>query len=320
MNKKISILGFGSWGKALSSIITKNIKKKVNIWVRNKKKIPNLYSNNKLLNFSSDIEEIINNSEMIFFAVPSTIIPIILNKISFYILQKKKNINIIWSSKGFINISGKLIHNYILDTLCNININLAIISGPSFANEILLEKNTYVDLASNNLELSYNLKIILSSKTFKINFIDDIIGVQIGGIIKNIIAVTIGLCEGCNIGLNAQYAIITFAFKEMMYLGKHFGGKRKTFLGLSGIGDLILTCSTKQSRNKKMGYLLAKGFSLKEIKNSIQQSIESINTAYVLHDIISDNNFNLPIIKITSQIIKEKIPPYIGIEKILSLI
>lgn len=264
--KKISIIGSGSWALALTKVI---VEKKIKIKFRNtfdKKKF-----SNKKIQLTNKFEKL-NDSEYIFLAIPSQSIRE--NLIELRAKTTNKNFVFIVCSKGVEKKTCKLMNEVLLDIYPKNRI--VILSGPNFSSELIAKKPSACVLSSSNEKTLLNAATILSQKRFRIYFNNDIIGTQLGGAMKNVIAIACGFVKGSKLGENARAAIITRGLSEIVKLGLNMGAKRKTFYGLSGIGDLILTCSSLKSRNTKFGFDLATGkrnFHLQ--KNTLLEGVES---------------------------------------------
>ena len=175
-------------------------------------------------------------------------------------------------------------------------IRLGVLSGPSFAIEVVNKIPTAIILASKDDELLSEISKILSSETMRIYKSHDVLGVEIGGALKNIIAFCCGIVAELGLGTNASSAIITRGLAEIARLGVKMGASKETFYGLSGLGDLILTCSSDESRNRRAGRLIGKGLSIDEIKKEIGMTIESIDNIEIAHRLAEKYNVEMPIV------------------------
>ena len=196
---------------------------------------------------------------------------------------RREKISIIVCSKGF-DLKRRLLLSDALKTIVPLK-KIAILSGPSFANLVAQGKPTAVTVASKNLKLSEKIRDLLINKKFRVYINNDIIGVQIYGAIKNILAIAAGITEGLGYGENARAAIICRGINEIEKVSLVFGGKKQTTLSLSGIGDIILTCVSKSSRNYKFGFMLGKGKKINNIINNkryVTEGMENIKVVYLL--------------------------------------
>ena len=287
--KGIGILGSGAWGTALACSLNKE--ESVTLWSYEKQTANqiNKYRVNKIFLPKIKIPKNIvatNNLEdlkeckFIFVCIPSQFIKKIILK--FKRIYKKKMI-FLNCSKGIDYNSQLLISDLIKKILPGANV--AVLSGPSFAIEVAKKKPTAVTVASKNENDAKKLAKIINSRNFRCYYTNDIIGVQFGGIIKNILAIASGIVEGQNLGLNAKAALITRGLVEMKRIGLAYGAKESTFNGLSGLGDLILTCNANLSRNFTTGVLVGKGKEIKKIikfKTTISEGVINSKTIFKL--------------------------------------
>ena len=264
--RKISIIGSGAWAQALTKVFVKR-----EILVKYRKLVDKSKFISKTIKFTKHFKDL-GKSYFIFLAIPSQSIRQNLielkNKTNFY------NPVFIICSKGVEQITDQLMSEVVLDIFPNSRI--VILSGPNFSSELIGNKPSATVLSSLNKKSLLEVSELFSLEKLRIYFNNDIIGTQLGGAMKNVIAIACGFAKGKNLGENAKAAIITRGISEIVKLGVNMGAKRKTFYGLSGIGDLALTCSSLKSRNTKFGYDLAKGGKLVELKsNCILEGVES---------------------------------------------
>ncbi len=264
---KTCIIGSGSWSLALTKIFKEN---NILIKCRDINKTSKSFQNTKikLTTKFSDLSA----SKYIFLAIPSQTI-----RNNLKLLKKqcyRKDSVFIICSKGVEKKTNKLMSEVVNDFFPSHKV--VILSGPNFSNELISNKPSASVLSSKNKSVLLDVSGLLSQKKFRIYFNNDIIGTQLGGAMKNVIAIACGLIKGKNIGENARAAIITRGMSEIVQLGLKMGAKRNTFYGLSGIGDLTLTCSSMRSRNTRFGYEIAKGQNLYKLKKKcVLEGIES---------------------------------------------
>jgi len=263
----ISIIGSGSWAEALTKII---VNQKILIKCRKVKSLKNKFKSSKII-LTSDFEDL-KNSNIIFLAIPSQTMRE--NILKLKNVPYKKNPIFVVCSKGVEKKTNKLMSQVIMDFFPSSKV--AILSGPNFSSELIKKKPSASVLASSNKIILKEIAKYFSQDKFRIYFNDDIIGTQIGGTMKNIIAIACGYIQGCGLGENAKAAIITRGLSEIIELGLKMGAKKKTFYGLSGIGDLVLSCSSLKSRNAKFGYRLAKTGELPQ--NILLEGLESCDS------------------------------------------
>tara|TARA_Y100001970_G_scaffold59721_1_gene76078 strand:+ start:25059 stop:26045 length:987 start_codon:yes stop_codon:yes gene_type:complete len=296
---KINIIGAGTWGTALGCLLEKkNSNHKITIWQRDSlktDKIINSQTHPKLKNFkipasikfTSSLNELDFN-ELTIIAIPSSTISNVLPK-------NLQNGDYVIASKGF-DLNTGLLCSEMLQSKFNLNSdNIAVLSGPNHAEEVIMGKASAAVIASHNSRFSSSLQELFSSDVFRVYRSNDVLGVQIGAAVKNVIAIASGLCVGLNLGDNAQAALVSRGMNEIMNLGRIYSIDERTLYGLSGLGDLIATCYSKYSRNRELGILIAEGYSLDEAKNKIGMISEGINTSQILNNISKDNNLDMPI-------------------------
>ena len=297
--EKIGILGGGVWGCALAKLLSLN---QVNIFVRDqkladsineKKIIPKLkyttFNDNVLC--SSNIEDLFDVNYL-FIALPTQSVREVLS----HYQSNNKDLQIIIASKG-IEIETKLFLSQVVEQILKTN-NISILSGPCFSQEVVQNLPTAVTLASKNKENFDKINNIIDNKNFRLYFSEDLIGCQLGGAIKNIYAIAAGICNGLSLGENAKSALISRSFAEVTRLGKVLNVNPNTLFGLSGLGDLILTCNSLKSRNTHFGHLIAsqQQISIEDHLKS-QDTTEGYFTVKALANIAEENNVDMPIMK-----------------------
>ncbi len=277
--KKVSIIGSGSWALALTKVFVRR-----EILIKYRKSVDKSNFASKSVKFTDQFKDL-NSSYFIFLAIPSQSIRQNLIK-----LRNKTNFYdpvFIICSKGVEQKTEKLMSEVVLDIFPKSKI--VILSGPNFSSELIKKKPSASVLSSLNKKSLVEVSELFSSESLRVYFNNDIIGTQLGGAMKNVIAIACGFAKGKNLGENAKAAIITRGISEIVKLGINMGAKRKTFYGLSGIGDLTLTCSSLKSRNTKFGYDLAKGGKLVNLKaNCVLEGVESCESICKLgqkHDV-----------------------------------
>jgi len=295
----IGILGGGVWGSALAKLFSDQ---EVLIYTRDKKVMNSIndhHFNPKLkyaifnnnVKATDDLEEI-TKYKIIFIALPSQNIREVLSKSYF----KNLEANIIIASKG-IEISSSMFLSNVVESIIKPK-TLSIMSGPCFSDEVAQDLPTAATFASSNIDIFDKISRKLKSKKFRIYYSDDVIGCQIGGALKNIYAIAAGISDGLNLGENARSALITRSFVEISRFAIFFKSKKETLFGLSGLGDLMLTCNSSKSRNTNFGIKIAhikhKNFEKELDKNAIT---EGYFTAKAAIKIASENRIEMPILE-----------------------
>ena len=299
---RIGLLGCGSWGTTLAQILAKK-GETVNAWHYRKdfvdaiseSRVNPLLPDIKLdekISFHYNINDVLNGSEILILSVPSSAMRETLDKISNNIHPEMKIVN---TSKGFELNTLMSMSEIILDTL-NINDDQIItFYGPSHSEEVIKNLPTAMVSACANENNSKIIQNLFSTENLRIYTSKDMRGVEIGGSLKNVIAIASGICHGIGYGDNANAALITRGLHEITKLGIAMGAKEQTFYGLSGIGDLIATCLSTHSRNRHVGDEISKGKSLEEIISSMGMVAEGVNTTKVVHELSKKHNIEMPI-------------------------
>ncbi|EFI42314.1 MULTISPECIES: NAD(P)H-dependent glycerol-3-phosphate dehydrogenase [Peptoniphilus] len=295
----IAILGGGSWGTAISRLLSNkgyNIKfyvrnndtvLDINNNHRNSKYLPNIEIKN--VKASSNLNECINDTEIIIMAVPSHSF----RKVLIEVKKKVGNQIIVNLSKGIEIDSLKRMSEISKEILPNNS--YVCLSGPSHAEEVGLDIPTTVTVASEDINAAKTIQKIFATDNFRVYTNSDLIGVEIGGALKNIIALAAGMSDGLKYGDNTKAALVTRGIYEMSKLGMALGANPQTFNGLSGIGDLIVTCTSMHSRNRRAGILIGEGNSSEEACKIVGQVVEGIKTTKSAYELSKKYNVNMPI-------------------------
>jgi glycerol-3-phosphate dehydrogenase (NAD(P)+) len=199
-----------------------------------------------------------------------------------------------WATKGFELHTGKLPHQVVAEEL-GADMPVAVLSGPTFAKEVGAQLPTAMTVAANNSAFAAELAEALSGDNFRAYTSDDMVGVEVGGAVKNVLAIGAGMCDGLGFGANSRIAMITRGLVEMTRLGVALGAKKETFMGLAGMGDLVLTCTDNLSRNRRMGLALASGKTVQEAQQEIQQVVEGVMAAEAVREVAEDLGIEMPI-------------------------
>ena len=213
-----------------------------------------------------------------------------------------------WATKGFELHSGKLPHQVAGEVLGE-DRPVAVLSGPTFAKEVGEGLPTAMTIASNNADFGQSLAKALSGDNFRAYTTDDFIGVEVGGAIKNVLAIGAGMCDGLGFGANARVALITRGLVELTRLGVALGARQETIMGLAGMGDLVLTCTDNLSRNRRMGLALAGGKTIEEAQEEIQQVVEGVLAAEAVKEVADKLGIEMPICHQVYRILYEGASP-----------
>jgi len=300
--KNIAILGCGSWGTALAVMLSE--RHNVKLWEYDKKQVQIISQkrvNQKFLPdviipdnvfISNDIDKVLLNTEIVIFAIPSHTIRSTAKEAKSLLKDKI----IVSASKGLEENSMKRISEIIYEETNNKNI--FVISGPSLAKEVSRKHPTTVVIASlkNDKKLMEYLQRIFITEYFRVYTNEDIIGVELGGSLKNIIAIAAGISDGMGFGANTKSALLTRGLAEIVRLGVKLKAKKETFFGLAGIGDLVTTCTSEYSRNRYVGERLGKGENINEILKNMIMVAEGVKTTYAAYHLAKKFNLYIPII------------------------
>ena len=325
MPQSISILGAGSWGTALALQAARNGCETM-LWGHNPQHISQVKQareNQRYLagfNFpanlhvTDNLQQAVSFSQLILLAVPSHAFKNTLITIQPFLCE---NSQIAWATKGFDSETGELLSQVSLAILGN-NINTAVISGPTFAKEVAAGLPTALTIASNSESLANQLTDILHNHCFRIYTSTDIIGVQVGGACKNVLAIAAGIADGLGFGANTRAALITRGLNEIMRLGIKLNGQADTFMGLTGLGDLILTCTDNQSRNRRFGLALGQGQSQQQALTQIAQEVEGIGAAREAYLLSKHYQVEMPITEQVYKVLFENLEPKIAVQNLLT--
>jgi glycerol-3-phosphate dehydrogenase (NAD(P)+) len=300
MDKKtIAILGAGSWGTAVA-IHLSQIGHRVLLWGHNPQHIALMAETKTNTRYlpgiqfpatlipSVDFNHCLNEAQDVIIAVPSHSFADLLKKI------KQAPLGLSWLTKG-LDPTTHLLLSELVARRFGPQVPMAMITGPSFAKEVANFLPTALTLASNNLEYQKHIQQILHYSNIRVYLSDDLIGVQICGAVKNVLAIGCGISDGLGYGANAKAALITRGLAEMSRLGLRLGARSETFLGLAGVGDLVLTCTDNQSRNRRFGLLLGQNMSIAEAEKEINQVVEGKNNAAQVCALAQQNQIEMPI-------------------------
>jgi glycerol-3-phosphate dehydrogenase (NAD(P)+) len=323
----IGVVGAGSWGTALANLLG-NKGFRVDLWVfekqvrddietcgENKVFLPGVMLSSNIFP-TGDIKQVVSGKDIILIVVPSHVMREVAKNLSAYV---SKDMIIISASKGIENNTYLTMTGVLRETLPMISENnFAVLSGPSFAKEVADNVPTLVGVASKNKKVADFLQHVFATPAFRVYTIDDIIGVELGGAVKNVIAIAAGISVGLKLGLNTRAALITRGLTEIRRLGLKLGANPRTFTGLSCLGDLLLTCTGELSRNHTVGKQLGEGKKLEDILHEMQMVAEGIKTAKSVYNLSSKLNVEMPISHEVYHILYEDISPQIALARLMS--
>ena len=315
-HSSIAVLGAGSWGTALAILLAKN-DQDVRLWDKNEALLGDMKSARRNARYLPDVafpsniqvcatlEEAIIGVQDILLVVPSHVFGNALKDLKPFL---KPTHRIAWATKGLEPGTGNFLHSVAERELGN-HIPYAVISGPSFAREVALGLPTAVTLASRNSLFADALAKKFNCDNFCIYLTDDIVGVQLGGVVKNVLAVAVGIADGIALGANARAALMTRGLAEMMRLGNALGARPETLMGLAGCGDVILTCTDNQSRNRRFGLALAEGLTEAKAQEQIGQVVEAVYNVDQLFHLAKKCQVELPIAEQVFRVMKHGVSP-----------
>jgi len=302
---KIAVIGGGSWGTALAQLLAKN-GHKISLWVYEKDlavSINEKHENTQYLpgirlpeslQADSNIEAVLSGSKWVLFVVPSHVARTVLTSMRPFLTD---DMPIISATKGIETGTLMLMSEVIREALGRKSTErIAVLSGPSFAKELVLEHPTAVSLAAEDYRLAARIQKLFANDYFKLLLCSDLIGVQLGGALKNVVALAAGGSDGLGFGFNTKAILIARGLSEMVRLGLAMNADINTFYGQSGMGDLFLTCSGAYSRNRRVGEEIGKGKSLKEIQEGMQMVAEGIYTTQSAYALAKKHQVDMPIV------------------------
>jgi glycerol-3-phosphate dehydrogenase (NAD(P)+) len=324
MTLSISVLGAGSWGTALALLAARNGCETL-LWGHNSQHIAALKQDREnrrylpgfafpeKLQVTGNLQEAVLNSSLLLITVPSHAFKGTLLKIKPYLSQSSQ---IAWATKGFDGESGLLLSEVATEVLGR-DFSTAVLAGPTFAQEVAADLPTAITIASASEDLISKLTAILHNQRFRTYTSKDMVGVQVGGAVKNVLAIAAGIADGLGFGANTRAALITRGLTEIMRIGVKLGGQPDTFMGLTGLGDMILTCTDDQSRNRRFGLALGKGKHRQQAIEEIAQEIEGISAAREAFGLSHKHNVEMPITDQVYQVLFNDLDPKIAVNNLL---
>ncbi len=324
--QSISVYGAGSWGTALALQLARN-NINVLLWDFNADYIADYQTARENIHFLAGIpfpenlqctdrlEDCIQHSHNQLIVVPSHGFRHLLEQLN---PQLSSQHNIVWATKGLEVGTGKLLHEVFEEEIQDKAIPYGLVSGPTFALEVARGLPTAMTVATTMPELSHRTAKAFQSDNFRVYTSNDILGVELGGAVKNVLAIAAGISDGLGFGANARAAIITRGLAEIIRLGESMGAKAETMMGLAGLGDLVLTCTDDQSRNRRLGLALGKGQSTKEALKEIGQAVEGAKSSSCIALLARRANVEMPICSEVHRIVHENLDPKIAVKELLS--
>jgi glycerol-3-phosphate dehydrogenase (NAD(P)+) len=324
----ISVIGTGAWGMTLAVLLARK-GLQVKIWTRtekfkedlltcreNRKYLPMITIPSNISCISTDLEEVMEGSEMIVVAVPSPFFRKIVRELNPFSDNNKIFVSV---AKGFDESSLCTMSQVLEEELpCESRENIGVISGPNLAKEIARELPAVTVAASRNPRVSRKIKQIFQTNYFRVFQSSDVKGVEIAGALKNIFAIAAGIADTLGFGSNTFAAILTGGFTEIYSLGVKLGARFETFLSPAGIGDLFTTCISSLSRNKTLGMELAKGRKLDEILMNMNAVVEGVNTAKIAYELSHEHNIDMPITREVYRVLTGEVKPFDVVQSLMT--
>jgi glycerol-3-phosphate dehydrogenase (NAD(P)+) len=319
------VLGAGSWGTALAILLAHN-GALVRLWDRDPAQIAALTGERTNRRYLPGIplpETVAPTAHLNMALVEAAFVLIVVPSAGFRSVlgQVRKAVgprfNLIWASKGLEPVTGHLLHEVVAEQLSG-DVPMAVLSGPSFANEVARGLPTAVTVASTDSDYAPRVAQLFHCVQFRTYTSDDVVGVELGGAVKNVLAIAAGISDGLGYGSNARAALITRGLAEIMRLGTALGGRQETFMGLAGVGDLVLTCTDDQSRNRRLGLALGRGEPLSSAVERIGQAVEGLDTAKALDALARANRVEMPITEQVKRVLCDNEPPATAVRALLS--
>lgn len=320
---RIAVLGAGAWGTALA--VHYAAQHAVILWGRsaahcealtregeNRRYLPGI-SLPRSLAVSSDLAAVLAAAELLIIATPLAGLRSALESVK----SSRSRVPVLWACKGLEPETGLFPHQ-IVEAVFGNEIASGALSGPSFAQEVAKQLPTAITLAMQDAPLARHLIAQLNTPRLRLYANDDVIGVEVAGAVKNVLAIGAGISDGMGFGLNARAALITRGLAEISRLGTALGGRSQTFMGLAGLGDLILTCTGDLSRNRRVGLRLAEGQSLSQVLAELGHTAEGVHTAQAVAQRAAALGVDMPITSAVESVLFRGTPPKTAVEQLLS--
>jgi len=324
-NVEVTVLGAGSWGTALAMQLARQGRNTV-LWARDPALVEQMRSSGEnarylpairlpaTLHLAADLCSAVSSAQAVLLACPSHAFADLLRTIQPWLAESA---GVSWACKGFEPGTGRLLHQTAREVLGQQR-PLAVVTGPSFAREVALDMPTAVNVAASSEEYGRYIARLLHGGSMRAYYTDDLVGAELGGASKNVMAIATGICDGMQLGSNARAALITRGLAEMMRLGTAMGAKPETLMGLAGMGDLVLTCTGELSRNRRFGLALGENLEVEQALAKVGQVVEGYKAALEVHRLIEQYQLDLPICEQVHGILYLGWNPQKGLKVLLS--
>ena len=299
--KKVSVIGAGSWGSALAVLLANN-GHEVTLWTHDPHEIEMLSTKREQVEklpgvklpdnimIEADLKTALTDEDVVVMAVPSPVVRMVAKQMSPFIKDGQIIVNV---AKGIEDVTYKTLSDIIEEEIPNAEV--CVLSGPSHAEEVGRGIPTTVVVGAKNKETAEMLQDVFMNKVFRVYTSSDIVGIELGGALKNVIALAAGTVDGLGYGDNTKAALMTRGMAEIVRVGLKLGGKIETFLGLTGMGDLIVTCTSVHSRNRKAGYLIGTGKTMEEAVEETGMVVEGIKACKAFYELKEELGIEMPI-------------------------
>ena len=310
--KKVSVIGAGSWGSALAVLLANN-GHEVTLWTHDPHEIEMLSTKREQVEklpgvklpdnimIEADLKTALTDEDVVVMAVPSPVVRMVAKQMSPFIKDGQIIVNV---AKGIEDVTYKTLSDIIEEEIPNAEV--CVLSGPSHAEEVGRGIPTTVVVGAKNKETAEMLQDVFMNKVFRVYTSSDIVGIELGGALKNVIALAAGTVDGLGYGDNTKAALMTRGIAELTRLGEALGGKPETF---SGVGDLIVTCTSVHSRNRKAGYLMGKGMTAEEAMKEVKMVVEGVYSAKAALGLAKKCNVAVPIVEAVNRVLFENADP-----------
>jgi glycerol-3-phosphate dehydrogenase (NAD(P)+) len=321
---RVSVLGAGSWGTALAALLTRN-GTPTTLWGRDRESLVQMQSTHRnarylpdlelptALAFEPDLAAAVRAADIVLIVVPSHAFAALLEQL---VPLLPKHCAIAWATKGFEPGTGRFLHELVAERLPGRR--TAVVTGPSFAREVVAGLPTAVTVHGVDQAFTQTLADLLHAPDFRAYTGNDMLGAELGGAMKNVLAVATGVADGMQLGLNARAGLITRGMYEMLQLGIALGARPETLMGLSGLGDLVLTCTGDLSRNRRLGLALGRGVPIDEAVREIGQVVESMVTADEVGRLAEHHGLDLPIAFGVRAVLHGEVTPKEGLHRLMA--
>jgi glycerol-3-phosphate dehydrogenase (NAD(P)+) len=321
----VAVLGAGSWGTALAALIVQQ-GRPARLWGRDAAAITAINARHEnprylpgvvlphAVSASTDLAAVLAGCGLVLIAVPSEAFAATVRALA---PLRPHGAGVAWATKGFEPGSGRFLHEVAADVL-GPDVPLAVVTGPSFAREVAQGLPTALTAHSDDAAFAQQVADALHGPAFRVYTGNDMLGAELGGAMKNVLAVATGVADGMQLGLNARAGLITRGLNEMLRLNAAIGGRAETLMGLAGLGDLVLTCTGDLSRNRRLGLALGRGESVAEATRAIGQVVESVQTADEVMRLADRHGVELPIASAVRAVLHGELSPTDALKQLLA--